>query len=55
MVSGMEATLYAGSETVEVVGESYRQDNLWAVVGVAPTGRRIQYEAVAVLVAETGN
>jgi hypothetical protein len=55
MVSSVEATLYEGSETLEVVGESYQQDNLWAIVGEAPSPRRIQHDAVAVLVPETGN
>jgi hypothetical protein len=55
MVNGMNGTLYEGSETLEVVGESYRQDNLWAIVGRTPTSHRIQHDAVAVLVPETGN
>ena len=48
--------VYEGSEPLEVVGESYRQDDLWKLVG----GRRraddwIRHAAVAVLVAELDN
>jgi rubrerythrin len=45
------ATLWPGDETLEVVGESYRQDALWAIVG----GRRsepIRHETHALLIPE---
>jgi hypothetical protein len=29
----LQATLLMGDEDLEVVGESYRQDNLWRAVG----------------------
>jgi hypothetical protein len=47
--------LYGGHETLEVVGESYRQANLWKVVGCDPCDDRIQHRCHAVLVAETDN
>lgn len=55
MVNGVAATLYSGGETLEVVGESYRQEGLWGVVGQRPTNQRVHHEAVALLVPETGN
>ena len=55
MVDGASVTHYVGSETLEVVGESYRQDNLWRAVGIPMTGKRVNCKTVAVLVPETGN
>jgi hypothetical protein len=56
MHDGMQVQLCDGGVDLEVVGESYRQDNLWQLAG----GRRRPEEHVrvpvhAVLVAETGN
>jgi hypothetical protein len=52
----LKATLLTGDEDLEVVGESYRQDNLWRVAG----GRRrpeahVRENVCAMLVAEDGN
>ena len=50
----VEATLYSGTETLEVVGESHYQDALWQIVG----GRRpdhVRYETFAVLVPDAAN
>jgi hypothetical protein len=55
MIDGMSVTVYDGRDTLEVVGESYRQDNLWAIVGTPRTSDRIQQPAIAILVLETGN
>lgn len=55
MQQGTSATLYQGTETLEVVGESYRQYELWRVVGRKPTSDRVTHEGVAILVAETDN
>ena len=55
MVDGATVTIYGGSEALEVVGESYRQDNLWQVLGIPATADRVERDVVAVLVPETGN
>ena len=55
MIDGMSVTVYDGRDTLEVVGESYRQDNLWAIVGTPQTSDQIQHQATAILVPETGN
>ncbi len=55
MVQGMSVTVHEGSETLEVVGESYRQDNLWNIVGVPRTSQSIRHRTLGVLVPETGN
>jgi hypothetical protein len=55
MVDGLRATLYSGNETLEVVGESHYQDNLWAIVGCKPTDEPIRHRCVAILVAEANN
>ena len=50
----MEATLYTGDETLEVVGESNYQEALWTIVG----GRRrdrVRYDVAAVLLPEPDN
>jgi len=50
----IEATLYSGHETLEVVGESHYQETLWDVVG----GRRsepVRYESVALLIPDPEN
>jgi len=53
-VRSMEATLYTGDETLEVVGESNYQDALWEIVG-ARHGDRVRYDAPAVLLPEPDN
>ncbi len=50
----IEATLYTGDETLEVVGESNYQDALWGVVG-ASRGDRVRYDIPAVLLPEPEN
>jgi hypothetical protein len=53
-VESIEANLYPGDETLEVVGESHYQDALWRTVG----GHRrdpVRYETEAVLELEAGN
>jgi glycine cleavage system aminomethyltransferase T len=53
-VRALEANLYTGDETLEVVGESHYQDALWRIVG----GHRrdpVRYETEAVLELEAGN
>ena len=52
----LEAELLEGHEDLEVVGESYRQANLWRVVG----GRHrpevhVRVDVYAMLLAEDGN
>jgi hypothetical protein len=50
----LEATLYTGHETLEVVGESNYQDALWRIVG----GRvpdPVRYKTVALLIPEPTN
>lgn len=56
MVDGVRAVLLDGRETLEVVGESRYQDNLWRLVrGRADLAERVRVEIVAVLVAELEN
>ena len=55
MIDGMPVTVYEGSDTLEVVGESHRQDNLWNIVGVPKTSQSIRHRTLAVLVPEAGN
>jgi hypothetical protein len=52
----LQAVLLGGHEDLEVVGESYRQENLWRVAG----GRhqpevRVRVDVYAMLLAEDGN
>lgn len=54
MTDGMRVTLLEGYDGLEVVGESFYQDNLWEVVGGRTRGR-VRKDIVAVLVAEHGN
>jgi hypothetical protein len=53
----MAATLFEGSEDLEVVGESYYQDALWATVHatLGKTSNRVRVDAIAVLVPERDN
>ena len=48
------ATLYPGTEDLEVVGESYRQETLWGLVG-GKRAERISYDTHAVLMPEPDN
>jgi len=52
--SNIEATLYSGNETLEVVGESRHQDVLWRTVG-GQRSDRVRYETHAVLMPEPDN
>ena len=52
---GSDTKVYTGNETLEVVGESHYQGNLWSIVGCEPTDARVRCPCVAVLVAETDN
>jgi hypothetical protein len=54
-VDGSQAKLYLGQETLNVVGESHYQDNLWRVVGGERADRRVHEGCVAVLIAENDN
>jgi hypothetical protein len=54
MTDGMRATVIDGYDDLEVVGESFYQDNLWSVVG-GWSGDRVRQAAQAVLVAEHDN
>lgn len=50
----VEATLYTGSETLEVVGESHYQDALWRIVG-GLSWEHVRHHTVAVLLPEPDN
>jgi hypothetical protein len=50
----VEVTLYEGNETLYVVGESYRQDTLWRLVGGRRSGA-VREPIVALLVPEPKN
>jgi hypothetical protein len=49
------ALLEGGTETLEVVGESHYQDNLWRLVTGRPRGEYVREDICAVLVAEDDN
>jgi hypothetical protein len=52
----LEAALLGGREALEVVGESYRQANLWRVVGGRPRPEvHVRMDVCAMLLAEDGN
>ena len=53
-VQHVDATLYDGEQTLEVVGESHHQDTLWALVG-GRSADRIRYETYAVLIPDPSN
>ena len=56
MIDGVRAALLDGRESLEVVGESRYQDNLWQLVrGQADLTERVRVEIIAVLVAEPDN
>lgn len=55
MVDGLRATLYDGTDVLEVVGESFRQDAIWATIGREPTTMPVRQDVVALLVPEVAN
>jgi len=55
MLDGIEMALFDGSEDLEVVGESYYQENLWRLVGPRWPNDRVRHPVYAVLVAEDDN
>jgi hypothetical protein len=57
MRDGMEVTLLEGTDDLEVVGESFHQDNLWRLVSPHCYGDRdrVRTEIFALLVPEDGN
>jgi hypothetical protein len=52
--STIDATLYEGHETLEVVGESHYQDTLWGIVG-SDDGERVSHDTLALLMPEPDN
>jgi hypothetical protein len=52
---GVEIGLFDGRDDLEVVGESYYQENLWRLVGPRWPDERIRHPVYAVLVAEDDN
>ena len=54
MRDGAQAALLEGDRDLEVVGESFYQDNLWMLAAARP-GEPVRVEITAVLVAEDGN
>jgi hypothetical protein len=55
MCDGIEAALLAGREDLEVVGESFYQQNLWRLVGQYDPRERVRSAIWAMLVAEDNN
>jgi hypothetical protein len=55
MVDGMEAVLLKGAKDLDVVGESYYQENLWHLVGPHRRDERVRSAIHALLVAEDAN
>jgi hypothetical protein len=53
-VETLEATLYSGHETLEVVGESHYQDSLWPIVG-GRSADPVRFETYAVLMPDPAN
>lgn len=52
---GIEVALVDGPERLEVVGESFHQDNLWRLAGARPGDEYVVRDICAVLVAEDDN
>jgi hypothetical protein len=52
---GIEAMVLGGNEDLEVVGESYCQENLWRLVSPRRPGERVRHPVHASLVAEDDN
>ena len=55
MRDGAEIALFGGGDDLEVVGESYYQENLWRLVGPRWPDDRVRHPVYAVLVAEDDN
>jgi hypothetical protein len=55
MQNGLQVALLEGSEDLEVVGESFHQDNLWDLADTQPGPEHVRTDICAVLVAEEGN
>jgi hypothetical protein len=55
MRDGIQVTLLEGDEDLEVVGESYYQENLWRLVSPYRRGERVRSDVYALLVAEHDN
>jgi hypothetical protein len=55
MRDGAQVALLEGDEDLEVVGESFYQDNLWHLAGARPGEQRVREDIYAVLVAEDDN
>jgi hypothetical protein len=53
-VETVQATLYSGHETLEVVGESHYQEELWGIVG-GRTPAPVRFETLAVLIPNPDN
>jgi predicted Zn-ribbon and HTH transcriptional regulator len=53
-VEKVNATLYSGHETLEVVGESHYQEALWEIVG-GRTSEPVRFEALALLIPNPDN
>ena len=54
MKDGMSVSLYEGRDDLEIVGESYHQDELWRVVG-GRSRDRVREDVAALLVVEPDN
>ena len=52
---GIEVALLDGNDDLEVVGESYYQENLWRLVGPRWPDERVRHHVYAVLIAEDDN
>jgi hypothetical protein len=55
MQDGSQVALLAGSDDLEVVGESHYQASLWRLAGAQPGAEHVRAEVCAVLVPEEGN
>ena len=53
-IVGRKATLYTGTETLEVAGESHYQEVLWSIVG-GWRSDRVRHDTVAVLIPDPDN
>ena len=52
---GIEFVLLDGNDDLDVVGESYYQENLWRLVGPRWPDERVRHPVYAVLIAEDDN
>jgi hypothetical protein len=52
---GIEVALLDGNDDLDVVGESYYQENLWRLVGPRWPDERVRQPVYAVLIAEDDN